>query len=469
MNISVPTESNHRNKGVLYMKKCEKCGFTTENEEMVFCIKCGNKMTEINPQVEEENEDYIFCGKCGFKNPNNIKFCPKCGNSLENGKVDLSKNVLPIGEKTVKKKKHTGIIVACSAAAIIIASAIIIGIAIDNEVNGSEEKYVETTASVSAEAESEPLEETASETAVETTVNTSQTTAETTAQTTTETTTQTTAVTTAATEAKIPYREIAPSGSDTLTYSFTGGSISLKQDNRFFYFNYYEYYTSYYSYIPSVSINSNSEAAKKIESALKDALQLQFENGEDSDAVEIDYEPEYVFGNMTFKKEIISVAEEDGLLFVTIGNYEDYGGNSYMSRISSDQTYTFDTSTGDNYILADLVKDKTAFTNAIDDYIVDLVYDNTYNTSETNEYSLKYDDFAAFEQEVKENLWFKNNTDWSYDGNKLIIRYYELLGYSALDFVTVFDIPKSVWEEYVDFSSKKSVHSYIINKTSNER
>lgn len=50
---------------------CKKCG-NENNEEAVFCSKCGSRLS-----------DKIPCSKCGKENDSNALFCIYCGNKLE--------------------------------------------------------------------------------------------------------------------------------------------------------------------------------------------------------------------------------------------------------------------------------------------------------------------------------------------------------------------------------------------------
>lgn len=67
------------------MKKCEKCGYTTEREAK-FCPQCGSLMSVQN---SEGSEDTVvlknICPKCHtpVSDPNS-KYCYKCGTRLNN-------------------------------------------------------------------------------------------------------------------------------------------------------------------------------------------------------------------------------------------------------------------------------------------------------------------------------------------------------------------------------------------------
>jgi class 3 adenylate cyclase/predicted ATPase len=71
--------------------KCPKCQFENQ-DEMQFCVECGNKL-EIN------------CPKCGFGNSSSFKFCGKCGHNLTLPSEPIPKD-LSFDEKLDKIQRY---------------------------------------------------------------------------------------------------------------------------------------------------------------------------------------------------------------------------------------------------------------------------------------------------------------------------------------------------------------------------
>lgn len=61
------------------MKKCEKCGMSSDTD---FCPECGGAIIEFEEQ-EASNQERGFCTKCGQRLSLGQKFCPKCGTKIE--------------------------------------------------------------------------------------------------------------------------------------------------------------------------------------------------------------------------------------------------------------------------------------------------------------------------------------------------------------------------------------------------
>lgn len=74
----------------VYLMKCSKCKFQNP-EEMKFCGKCGSKLA-------------VVCDICGFKNPDGFGFCGKCGKALTSHSTSQS-SAQAFGEK-FEKTQH---------------------------------------------------------------------------------------------------------------------------------------------------------------------------------------------------------------------------------------------------------------------------------------------------------------------------------------------------------------------------
>lgn len=79
--------------------KCPSCGADNPDDNR-FCYKCGVDMT-IAPEPEPETEvEGVECPKCGHLNPLEYGFCAKCGGRLDPEAVH---------EKSSPKEEHTGV------------------------------------------------------------------------------------------------------------------------------------------------------------------------------------------------------------------------------------------------------------------------------------------------------------------------------------------------------------------------
>lgn len=454
------------------MKKCNKCGFTTENSEMNFCVNCGNKMTEINDTASGATGSGQTCRNCGFANKSNVKFCIKCGAPFADKKVDLSKKAAPIREvfpeksaeeiypsernkpsapentgdlsnytvPAAPKKSNGGIIAACTMiAAFIVVAVLVFVIPRNSEDNLASEEISETM------TDSETTETMTMTTMTETVTEKA---AETTSATTTVK--ETTVTETEADEEEMNYDDERPT-----YFSFSGGSISLDENNRYFksYFSSEEeYHVSYCGYVPHVSINGNASAGKKIEDTLKSML--GFDDNEmteiDGDSVEMSYPPQYNFGDIIIEKRVEQVYCENGMLFVTVGVCSDYGGGTSSSIFYYEDALIFNTADGEQRTLSDLITDKQGFFNAVNGYMEDLIYYNTYGGGTDEFYTYSGDDYEAMISELESDSWITG--EWDYDGNTLNVLYYYLLGSGFVYKTTEFNIPKDVWAAYVDIS-----------------
>lgn len=415
------------------MKKCEKCGFTTENSEMNFCMNCGapfedqkvdlsKKAAPIREVFPEKSAEEIY--------------------PAERNKTSVPENTHNTLDYTVpaaSKKSNGGIIASCA----MVAAFIVVAVLVVALPHNKEDKLV--SEEISDTVISSEITEELTETMTMTTMT--ETFAEKAAETTAATTkpTETTITETEADEDEVYYGDERPT-----YFSFSGGSISLNEKNSFYKFNKedeydHEFYTGYYTYIPSVSMNTNNEAAKKIENALNDAFQISLQNGEDTNenVSVLNYEPQFGYGSMTFERWIKNVIEENGLLFVTVANSE-YGGG--LTVYNSEQTLIFDIATGNEYFLENFVTDRSAFLEAVNDYILDDVA-ACYSSGEYDGYPI-FVEYDYFEEEMKKNPWFTENCDWDYDGEELTILYFYLLANGT----SSFSVPKYVWSAYVDFS-----------------
>ncbi|MGN0692662.1 MAG: zinc ribbon domain-containing protein [Oscillospiraceae bacterium] len=110
------------------MKKCSKCGFTADNEDMDFCVRCGNKLEEYT-----EPKSANSCPKCGKINPEDNAFCMYCGTKL-NGGEDIvpekseSEIIPPIQREQSKHSSRNAIKTAAIVLSIVVvASAAVVG------------------------------------------------------------------------------------------------------------------------------------------------------------------------------------------------------------------------------------------------------------------------------------------------------------------------------------------------------
>ncbi|MGN1101766.1 MAG: hypothetical protein ACI4RG_06205, partial [Huintestinicola sp.] len=135
-----------------------------------------------------------------------------------------------------------------------------------------------------------------------------------------------------------------------------------------------------------------------------------------------------------------SIYEENGLIFISVVDYSDFGGGTISSIFSYVKTYVFDTATGEQYDLSDFITDREYFEYVVDEYIENLLYD---------EVPLDY--YSEFLLMLENNYWI--NDEWEYDGENLTVTYHYLLGFEDRYKDSSYDIPKYVWSDYVDFTA----------------
>ncbi|MGN0691288.1 MAG: DUF5050 domain-containing protein, partial [Oscillospiraceae bacterium] len=349
-------------------------------------------------------------------------------------------NALNYTVPAASKKSNGGIIAACTMiAAFIVVAVLVFVIPRNSEDNLASEEISETM------TDSETTETMTMTTMTETVTEKA---AETTSATTTVK--ETTVTETEADEEEMNYDDERPT-----YFSFSGGSISLDENNRYFksYFSSEEeYHVSYCGYVPHVSINGNASAGKKIEDTLKSML--GFDDNEmteiDGDSVEMSYPPQYNFGDIIIEKRVEQVYCENGMLFVTVGVCSDYGGGTSSSIFYYEDALIFNTADGEQRTLSDLITDKQGFFNAVNGYMEDLIYYNTYGGGTDEFHTYSGDDYEAMISELESDSWITG--EWDYDGNTLNVLYYYLLGSGFVYKTTEFNIPKDVWAAYVDIS-----------------
>lgn len=73
------------------VKKCKKCGKCLP-EELIFCNKCGEKLSEPTEMLGEWTYELVRVGVdicvCGYDFNNHDDFCPMCGCSREEALKD---------------------------------------------------------------------------------------------------------------------------------------------------------------------------------------------------------------------------------------------------------------------------------------------------------------------------------------------------------------------------------------------
>lgn len=68
--------------------KCLKCGIENP-EDSKFCIKCG---TKLNNTQDTTKEDTVACSKCGVLNDKSDNFCTNCGEALKENLTNKTNN-----------------------------------------------------------------------------------------------------------------------------------------------------------------------------------------------------------------------------------------------------------------------------------------------------------------------------------------------------------------------------------------
>lgn len=437
--------------------KCPNCGY--ENRESSnFCLKCGTRLekTAAAAPVSEQGKSTEAVSASVTENITEAVRASIPDNTAKAAPVSEQKNTaeaIPFSmpEKTSetensyntgsdiqnisKIKPNTGKIPLIAGA--VAAVAVIIGISVFLGRNKDTEDIAADDTSVSSYSETEKSTETVSETTTAATKK---------------------ANTTTKAETAAAYTEdVSDEYGGPITYDLKGVSVVFDEDNE--YYDEGDYYTSYCTYTPKVTMTSNRTAAEKIEKDMAAILSLDSEKT--GSGKKVSQRPEWQMGNMSYENSVANVFTENGMLFATFSFVTDMGGGTSSSVYGWETTYIYDMSDGSRLALDDFVSDRQGFFNAVDDYICDTVYYNTYvepdndNFYGSDHYALNEDvDYDTFVKDVLNNPWYEN--EWTYDGENLTAAYHYLLGMQTIYKETIFTIPKYVWSDYVDFSSVPS-------------
>lgn len=73
--------------------KCIKCGADIP-EESVFCLKCGEKVQNVEAYENVQNIGGEYCPLCGVQNAVDSEFCFRCGNRLKRRKKQMLQRYL---------------------------------------------------------------------------------------------------------------------------------------------------------------------------------------------------------------------------------------------------------------------------------------------------------------------------------------------------------------------------------------
>ena len=86
--------------------KCSKCGYNTGND-LVFCPRCGNKMEDIESNFLQ-NDEFKRCPKCGKEYIVSMDHCFQCGYKIESyiKRMNDLKNTIDIKEHSIKHIPH---------------------------------------------------------------------------------------------------------------------------------------------------------------------------------------------------------------------------------------------------------------------------------------------------------------------------------------------------------------------------
>lgn len=86
--------------------KCSKCGYNTGND-LVFCPRCGNKMEDIESNFLQ-NDEFKRCPKCGKEYIVSMDHCIQCGYKIESyiKRMNDLKNTIDTNEYSVKHIPH---------------------------------------------------------------------------------------------------------------------------------------------------------------------------------------------------------------------------------------------------------------------------------------------------------------------------------------------------------------------------
>lgn len=415
--------------------KCPNCGYENGGSSK-FCLKCGAKLVKAQAAASsDELREVEQRDSVGMEDAVQLEDVENVVNEEFSKVEEESESVEPITDMYAvaanQASKKNMPIIAGVAVAVIVCISIAAAIGINNDKKG---ESVTTETESSVESETEEASETADgiQTQIEST-------------------------TSEVTENDIDVYDYYERQS--MTFDFSSGTVVFEPNEEFY--SDEDYCTGYYTYTPKVTIANSPDVARNIENALVAALSF-------SDLTSREYgtktttHPAASLYDMSYQNYIIGLFEENGLLFVSINTVSDMGGGMSTSVNGKATTYIFDLSDGSKYKFDDFVNDKTAFLNAVDNYICDLIYDETYvNTDDNGDRGREYDytledsvSYSDFVEEVEKNPWY--NSEWTYDGQCICIDYHYLLGMSWIHKDTGFYIPKSVWSEYVDFSVPSS-------------
>lgn len=419
--------------------KCPNCGYEN-GEKSNFCLKCGTKLVrdQVETSVDEQADRIDKAGEETYRTDTHEEVQTEQYNDIvstsnieksgsRTNSIEIQND--PHKESFIAKYKNKIIIAAGSAAIVALIGGCI---AWDNYRRNipHEEKSTPTYAEYMKDKDNdEKTSEVSAETSVQSQVQTTVT----------------------------EHEEEVYDNMEEQPITFNAGGATLV------FTPYNEYYVGenavmgYCTYIPKVTIPSSPDAARKIESSLEQTLSFK-DLAANENGTKMSEPPVGNYFFMSERNEIINVFEENGLLFVGIDSISDMGG-TMLSVSDREKTLIYSLSDGNEFELNDFVKDKTAFLNAVDSYIFDTVYDRTYINTDVESYkgydnytlddSVSYDDYV---NEVKRNQWYEG--EWTYDGENLCVNYHYLLGIITIYKDTRFFIPKSVWSDYVDFSSE---------------
>lgn len=419
--------------------KCPNCGYEN-GENSKFCLKCGTKL--VREQVSATvNEDVTIHETDIDEALNTEQFSEVRSDRSFAPEIDSDKtnNLAPLvythKVNFFKENKIKILIIAGLAAVVAMVGGCI---AWDSYRQNNILPEVKSTPTYAEYFKNENKDEESKETSAETSV-----------QSQTQTTVSVFEVTENDSDSYDDYRR------QSMRFELNGATIVFEPNEEYYVSD--GFCTSYLSYSPRVTITFKPDVANKIENSL--AKLLSFDDLTSKEyGTKTTKRPEATFGDMSYQNFIIDMYEENGLLFASINTVSDMGGGMSTSIYGEMKTRVYDLSDGCEFELDDFVKDKTKFLNAVDSFICDLIYDKTYiNPDNGGDYGIEYDytleesvSYDDFVEEVKRNPWY--NSEWTYDGDYLWVKYNYLLGMSWVHKDTGFYIPKTVWSDYVDFS-----------------
>lgn len=421
--------------------KCPNCGYEN-GEKSNFCLKCGTKLVrdQVETSVDEQADRIDKAGEETYRTDTHEEVQPEQYNDIVStsnieksgsGTNSIEIQNDPHKESFIAKYKNKIIIAAGSAAIVALIGGCI---AWDNYRRNipHEEKSTPTYAEYMKDKDNdEKTSEVSAETSVQSQVQTTVTEHE---------------------EEVYDNMEEQP-----ITFNAGGATLVFTPYNE--YYSDGDYVTGYFTYIPKVTISSSPDAAKKIEDSLDQALSFDDLTANEYGTKTLE-PPESNYGDMSYRNYIVDMYEEKGLLFAEFNTVSDMGGGMSISINGDMNTLIFNLTDGSKYDFDDFVTNKQAFLEVVDNYICDFIYNENYIDPDdggdygreyiyTLENGVSYDDVV---NEVQKNPWY--NSEWTYNGYDLWVKYSYLLGTSWIYKDTGFYIPKSVWSDYVDFSSE---------------